>query len=136
MSEEFNNWPEIAEVFGKATSQVVRKAAFDIQARAQAKAPVDIGFLKGSIYVSTSDSSDYGEGPPPPKGAELLPEQKPEDENTAIIGVGANYGLYVEMGTVHRPATPFFTPAVEAVKPGFEAALGKIEDKLKEIRGS
>jgi hypothetical protein len=32
------------------------------------------------------------------------------------------------------PAFPFLTPAVEKVRPAFEAAMGKIEDKLKEVK--
>jgi HK97 gp10 family phage protein len=136
MDEGFNHWNAIAVQLGTATKQAVKKAAFDIQGGAQVRAAVDTGFMKNSIYVSTFDETTYGQGAgSPPKGAELLPEVKPDDGHTAIIGVGASYGLYVEMGTVRMPAQPYLMPAVESVRPGFEAALGKIEEKLKEVRG-
>lgn len=144
MSEDFNNWDEISNKWDKAISQVVRKTAFDIQARAQANAPVDTGFLKASIYTVTWKSSNYGQGKRSKTGGktkftgtyELFPEiEKPYDDQTAYVAVGATYGEYVEYGTVHMPAQPYMTPAIEAVRPSFEAALGKIEDKLREVRG-
>ena len=40
-----------------------------------------------------------------------------------LITVGAEYGIYQEYGTRFMPAHPYFTPAVEAVRPQFEAAV-------------
>jgi len=133
---EFNDWEQIAEKFGQATDQVVRKSAFDIQAGYQARVKVDTGFAKNSAYVVTDEESTYGQGTgSPPKGAELLPEERPEGKHEAIVGVGASYGISLEFGTVHMPAYPALIPAVDAVRPSFEAAMSKIEEKLKEIRG-
>lgn len=136
MSEEFNDWDAIAEKFDTAISQVIRKTAFDIKAGYQARVKKDTSFAANSAYVSTLEESTYGQGATPTKpDAYLLPEEKPENPNEAIIGIGANYGIYLEMGTVHMPASPALIPAVDAARPGFDAAMSAIEDKLKEIRG-
>ncbi len=134
MADDFNHFGELADAFHTALSQVVRKAAFDVQAAAATGAPVDTGFLRNSIYVETASDSTYGQGASsPPKDAYLLPEiEKPEDDLTAYIGVGANYGIYQEMGTVHMPAHPYLAPAVEQVRPNFEKVLSKIEEKMRE----
>jgi HK97 gp10 family phage protein len=127
MADGFNHWGQIANALPKVASQIVRKAAFDIQAQAASRAPVDTGFLKNSIYTVTADSSTYK------GGDKSLPEvETPENDQTAYVAVGAEYGIYVEMGTRFAPAQPYFYPAVDAVKPGFDAALSAIEGKLRE----
>jgi HK97 gp10 family phage protein len=155
MSKDFNNWDEIAEKFDTAISAVVRKAAFDVQAKAQARVPVDTGFLKNSIYTITSNrglftSTKDEQGNRIAKtGArstrrrvkkslqdQLFPEiAPPASDQEAYVVVGARYGLYVEMGTRRMPARPYFYPSLEEVRASFDEALSKIEDKLKEVRG-
>lgn len=137
MSEEsFNHFPQIAEAFKPAIQQVVKKAAFDVQAAAQSNAPVDTGFLRNSIYVKTSDSSTYGQGAgSPPKDSYLLPEGEVPDDTTAYIAVGANYGIYPELGTRFMPAQPYLAPAVEQVRPKFEAAASALESAIREAAG-
>lgn len=122
MAEYFNNFEEIAKKLRKATSEIVRKTALDIEAGAKLKAPVDTGYLKNSIYASTAQGSDYSTG---------LPEVKPANDQEAIVGVGAEYGQYVEYGTVHMAAQPFLTPAVEANRQAFIDAMSHLESKLK-----
>ncbi len=136
MSEDFNHWNAIANALPKATSQLVRKTAFDIVAGYQARAAVDTGFMKNSAYAVTDKESTYGGAAPSKKGAYLLPEvEKPPDDQTAYAAVGANYAYIEELGGTHHPAHPAFYPAVDAVKPNFDAALAAIEQKLQEIRG-
>ena len=136
MSDEFNNWSQIADALAEASDQMVRKSAFDIQGGYQARAKVVTGFMKNSAYVVTSADSNYGSVQQPQKDQVLLPEvEKPDDNHTAIVAIGAEYALPMEFGTIHMPAHPALVPAVEAVRPSFEAAMGKIEDKLKEVRG-
>lgn len=81
-----------------AASQLVRKTALDIQARARSGAPVDTGFLRGSIELEHAH--------------DLL----------TTVYVAAHYGAHVEYGTTRTPAQPFMHPAVDAVAPGFRAA--------------
>lgn len=137
MNDDFNNWGAIAAQFETATSQVVRKTAFSIQGDYQSRVHVDTGFLKNSAYVVTGDTSNYGQAQQPTKpGASLLPSvERPSDNQTAYIGVGANYAMIEEFGGAHHPAHPAMIPAVEAARGPFEAALGLIEEKLKEVRG-
>jgi len=40
-----------------------------------------------------------------------------------IIADGVNYGIYQEFGTSKMGAQPFMSPAVEAVRPGWDAAF-------------
>lgn len=93
-----NRFPEIAAKLPGVARQLTMKAALDIEARAKELAPVRTGNLKNSIQA------------------------KPDGDTDAIVIVGAEYGIYVEMGGRHNAAHPFFNPAVEAVAPGFVAA--------------
>ncbi|MCR4339334.1 MAG: HK97 gp10 family phage protein [Gemmatimonadaceae bacterium] len=79
----------------------VRKAAFDIEAQAKARAPVDTGNLRNSINAS-GDGADYRVDSP------------------------ANYSLYQEFGTRKMAAHPYMIPAAELVKPALIAALKRI----------
>ena len=76
----------------RALKAVLGKIAADITEHARGAAPVDTGFLKNSINFEVSDQM-------------------------AIVFVGAEYGIYVELGTVRMGARPYLGPAVEAVIP-------------------
>lgn len=125
----YNVLPEVALRMEEALSKIVRKAAFDVQAAAQAKAPVDTGFLKSSIYTVTDKDSNYSNAGGEGEG-EMLPEVPRPPKHTACVAVGANYGVYQEFGTSHMPAQPYLTPAVEQVRPSYEAALLRLEAKM------
>lgn len=129
-----NNFAVLAQALKQASSQIVRKTAFDLQAQIQANIrandQIDTGFMVNSVYVVTSDSSTYS------GGAQALPEVgKPGDDTTAYTAVAARYAIYQNYGTVHMPGKPFFEPAIYAVMPTFNAACGAIEAKMKEISG-
>lgn len=76
----------------------------------------------------TSDSSSYsGIGAPTKKGSYALPEEPaPSDPCTAIIGIAANYGVYVEMGTRKMASQPYLVPAVMSSVGDFQDALDKV----------
>lgn len=110
---------------------VVRATAMAIQAAAQNAAPVDTGALKNSIYTATARSSGYDKAQDKAlranPQAQVLPEvEPPRDDLTAIVAVGAEYGVYVEMGAEGRPAQPYLGPAAEAARPAFEAAMRRL----------
>ena len=136
---DFNNWSKIADAFDEAISQVVRKTAFDLQGNMQATIrannQIDTGFMTNSIYVRTADESTYGSiSEPRKKGQHALEEvEKPDDNKTAYVGVGASYGWYQNYGTTKIPARPFLEPAIETTRPSFELALSRIEDKLRQV---
>lgn len=131
----FNRFPELPAEIQRAVSRIVRKAAFDIQKEAQRHHPFQnqSSFAENSIYVVTHNSSTYGQGIDAiPQGASLLPEvEKPTSTTEAIIAVGADYGVYLEMGTVNMPAFPYLVPAAEKVAPAYVAALRALEDSLE-----
>ena len=128
----FNNFAAIGDELHEALSAVVRKTALDLQATAQGLTPVDTGFLKNSIYTSTFEGSTYGEGGYTGKGEAVLldPVDPPSNEFTAYVGVGANYGIYVEMGTRFTPAQPYFHPAVDMTQQEFTLAVEAVMDTL------
>lgn len=139
MAESFNHFGQIAEVLPEVLGQVVRKTAFDGLANCQsvirANGQIDTGFMINSGYVRTYDESTYGQGTASPsKGAYLTPEvERPPDKLTAYFGFGANYSYWQNYGTRFMAARPFLEPGIELTRPGFEEALSKIEDKLKEV---
>lgn len=133
MAESFNHFTQIAEAMDQALQQIPKKTAFDIQARYVATAARDTSFMVNSAYVVTADSSTYGHATPARKGAYLLPEvERPDDKYTAIMAVGANYAEMVETGTVHMAAQPALYPAVDAVRPSFEAAVAAVQQAMEE----
>lgn len=127
MSESFNHFDKVSDELMEAMADAVAKTAFDIQAIAASKAPVDTGFLKNAIYTVTSKSSNYSGG-----GEKMLSEvAHPDNDLTAYVGAGASYSVYLEYGTTRAPAQPFLTPAVEGALPAFESAMAAIDGKLK-----
>jgi len=121
----YNLLPEIAAKVEEMADKAIRKAAFEVVAASMAAAPVGpTGFLKNSHYVELSGSDggtnehSYSAVQSPQADQTLLPEvDKPTEKHTAIVAVGASYATFVEYGTVHMPARPFLTPAVELVAP-------------------
>lgn len=126
--------PEIAEKLDKVLTDAVNKAAFDIQARAQATVVVGpTGFLKNSIYTVVGEGNNehpYSGIQEPQEGQEALPEIEKPKTHEAAVAVAANYGAFVEFGTVHMSARPYLTPAAEFVRPQFIHALEKMEDLM------
>lgn len=135
-SQSFNHFPDIARALPTVASKIVRKAALDIEAQAKSRAPVDTGFLRSSIYTVTADSSDYGRAGKSGNGT-MLPEipHPPANPPEADVAVGAAYGVYVEYGTSKAPAQPYLAPAVDAVRPGWEAAWRALEERLRAVSG-
>ena len=133
ITEIFNLFPELPELIQRAVIKATKKTAFNIQRLAMENAPFDLGFLQSSIYVVLKDESNYGQGAKDPQpGAYLMdPVDPPESPTIAYIAVGANYGIYQEMGTVHMPPHPYLVPAAEAIFPAYEAALTALEDTLE-----
>lgn len=100
MPEEFNHFPEIADQLDVKMHEIIHKVAHDIQATAAAYAPVRTGYLKNSIIVQSIDVYE------------------------AQVTVGAEYGMYVELGTRYMSAQPYFYPAVDMGSIAFEQAVG------------
>ncbi len=95
----YDHFPKIMSALDQKVDLIVAKAAMDIQAHGQTRAPVDTGHLKGSIQALRVGPMHWR------------------------VTVGADYGIYVEFGTVNTAAQPYFHPAIEKVRPQFINAL-------------
>jgi HK97 gp10 family phage protein len=128
VAEDFNHFPQISDELHTALALAVKAVAFQLQAAIQSNAPVDTGFLRNSVYVVTIDSSSYGQGGgPTAKDTYLLPPVGvPDDDMSAWVGVGANYGIYLEFGTRFMPAQPYFMLAVRATEHFFDSLVQQI----------
>lgn len=78
------------------------KIAHDIEAWAKLNAPVDTGFLRGSIRARRMGDFYW------------------------VVAVGAEYGAYVELGTTRAAAQPYLLPAVLTVRSKLSAAGGAV----------
>jgi hypothetical protein len=51
-----------------------------------------------------------------------------ESDLSGLVSNAVSYVAYHEFGTRNIPAQPMATPAAEAARPGFEAAMKQIAD--------
>lgn len=89
--------------------ELVKSVAFQVEALAKMKAPVDTGALRNSIYVSLQDSHT-----PPTEATENLPV--PDNDVTAFVGPSVEYAIYQELGTSFMEPQPFLLPALREVE--------------------
>lgn len=97
-----NRLPQISAAIRPTVVREVSKAAFDIEAKAKAKAPVRTGTLRRSIH------SVFASG-----------------GLSAVVGPSVLYGKFVEFGTRRMGARPYMRPAAEAVLPKFAASVAR-----------
>lgn len=97
-----NDFPRIIKGMQPRAAAVVAKAALDIQAQAQARAPVDTGTLRASIRAKRISATHWE------------------------VWVGVDYGIYLEYGTRHMAAQPYMRPAVASVAESFRKAMRKV----------
>lgn len=129
----FNHFPEIAEAFGQVAEKIVTDTAHELETKAAENAPVRTGALQASIYKRTYAGHDRHELA---KGKGFFPLIKqPPNQYEAYVAVGANYGIYVELGTVKMAAQPYFYPAVDATQAEFDQIVGDLEAQIKQFIG-
>lgn len=117
----FNMLPQIEKTLKVLPDEMVEQAAQEIVDLAAVNAPELTGFLASSIYWVSSRKSTYMQGIGTPPGDSFILESHPTPpRGQAYVGVAANYGIYVEMGTRNMSAQPYLTPAAEQVKTDFE----------------
>lgn len=98
-----NNFGKIADGLRPKAAAVVSKIAHTIEADAKSRAAVDTGAMRASISVVM------------------------DGDLSATIAPTVDYAVFVEYGTSRgAPAQPFMTPAAEAARQPFEAAMAKI----------
>lgn len=96
-----NRLPGMATLARAAVGAAVQKAVFDVEAQAKTRARVDTGAMRNSIHGEMTGEAE------------------------GQVSTGVDYAIYNEYGTAHMPAQPFMTPAAEAVRPSFVAAIAK-----------
>jgi HK97 gp10 family phage protein len=82
----------IARDLDKNSDQVLASVAFQVEAEAKVRAPVDTGALKNSIHTEKKKQGLYW------------------------VADAVVYGIYQELGTHKMSAHPFMVPAVERVQ--------------------
>ena len=102
-----NDLPRISSRLEKALSNVLRKTAFSIEAKAKELAPVDTGVLRNSIQT------------------------KIESPTKATVGTNVEYAAHQEFGTRHQKGKPFLTPAADEAKKEFQKEVRQIERSLR-----
>lgn len=121
---------EYPKAVGKRLDLVVRKIAFDIQANAQDRCPVDLGALKNSMYVADKKSDGYADAIVAVQSANpkavMYPDTPVTDELTATAFVGVEYGFWVENGTTRMAAQPYWQPAIEDNERPFISACEQV----------
>lgn len=128
-----NRLDELADAMGgNEVAAALLAGAFVLEAEAkqnvQRMKAIDTGFMLNSIYSSDGNDSGYRPG-----GDRMLPEYKPPKAAAAVC-VGAEYGMYVEYGTIRMPARPFMRQAVEThVDDAIDAIGEAIDRKMQRI---
>lgn len=94
------------------TRAAMEKGAAEIVAMAKAFVPVASGDLRASIGWTWGDA---------PRGSVVLTTSRPSGEGDERITIYAGnddafYARFVEFGTQHRTASPFFFPAYRTLK--------------------
>lgn len=97
---ESNRFPDLINKAPDRARELVKKAAYELEARAKTEVPVDTGNLRNSIRTSFENGG-----------------------LTGIVSTNVEYAAYVEFGTVKMAAQPYMTPAAEQVRKSFERAV-------------
>ena len=103
------NMDDLKVYLGKNLDEAMFEAALVVAAAVKSRAPVATGALAKSIYVSTPERSTYSSG----AGHE---KERKAGQGEVVVAVASYYAHFVEAGTMHRAAKPFFRPAFDATK--------------------
>jgi hypothetical protein len=129
----FNLFPALARAMRPACQTISSDTARFLEAAAAGGSPVQTGFLASSVYsVTPKYGSTYSTMGTPPGDSYALPEIMPDGPDDSVVGVAANYGVYVNYGTRFMSAQPFFDEAVAEAQAAFPEEAAKLEALLLE----
>ena len=99
----------------------IKAVGFRVEALAKMKAPVDLGNLRNSIYMRSSEENPV---------SEIATEELPKPpESSVYIGPSVEYGIYQELGTSIMDAQPYMLPALRQVESELEESFGVLIDE-------
>lgn len=131
----YNHFPEIARKLPVEVGKVVDKTAKSVEA--DVKVSLNSGGRTGRVYRRGESRFHQASAPgePPATDMGLLANSiKTEmtSRTSAVVSVGAEYGIPLEYGTRRGLAPrPFMRPAAERVFPWFVAQMKRLEEKLR-----
>lgn len=113
ISSEWNG-PAIQEDFDNSRLRALLESAVTVEGRAAARAPVDLGNLRGSITFSVSGQPTVFQQVVEQQGGRFLSpgETLSAPDGTAIVGTIVAYAVYQEFGTRFQMPQPFLLPAL------------------------
>lgn len=121
LSIERNVLPSIVGQFGKAADLGLDAWSAEMLQAAKSNSPYKTGGLRASGYRMTPVTNTYHEAAAAftsanVKGNPAPPPTFSPSAHEAVVGFCADYAMFVNNGTRHQAANPFFTSAIEATK--------------------
>lgn len=83
----------------RVMQSLLQRAGFEAEGLAKQKAPIDTGYLRGSIQSGKATALEVA------------------------VNVGAEYGIYHEIGTRYMAARPYLAPGLQRASDNLRAAL-------------
>lgn len=136
-----NRIPALIGQIPVRTRAAVLQSADNIRGMASVLAPRDTGSLVESLYISSTEDSDYGQRAAAAASrnpdAEIVPEVTPEFAVTlsgnnrgfmAVVGSAVEHGVFQEFGTRFIGPRAFLTPAVENEREAFFSQMSHVAD--------
>ena len=134
-----NRTAQVIAQLTQGVNNAVTDSANDLATLASQLAPVRTGALRNSIYVNNGTNSNYTSSVATARSLnrDLVPLEELDPEfviplagqnsgNLAVVGVAADYGIFLELGTAFHAPQTFMLPAAEAVSDDFDNRMRHI----------
>jgi len=136
-----NRLPGLPGRLREKADALVRRTALAIEGATkeniEANRAVDTGAYLNSTAAITSREDHYpaavAEAQARRPGVQCFPHPEQPAEMQAVVVQAVHYAIYQEMGTVRMHARPAMAPAVERVRPSFDAGCQSLIEQA--VRG-
>jgi HK97 gp10 family phage protein len=99
----------LSQESGRTFDQILGRAAFDVEAEAKKRAPVETGALRASLMALRVKLNHW------------------------IVQDGVEYGVFQELGTSRMAARPFLVPAFEKAMKSLNDRIGAAIERIGQI---
>ena len=125
----------IVQEIARFAAELRHETAWRILTSAQQNAPKQTESLAVSVYLTDSYGSGYAAAAAAAADKHpgvVLVSEVPAEMDTTIIAWAAAHAELNEFytGSTNPGAHPYFTPAIEAERPGFDADVARLMDGL------